>query len=175
MAIYCSTPIPDPLNDLCASEPGRVIAVAAVRTDANVRTDQTTLATWNADIAAGRVKIFKNVRGGKDKSSPVSVDGFGRSQTRTVSRDFTAQYFHRDVVGNEDVYNEINYNDDHSCWLYTLGKKIFDPGDATADWDGDFVIDQALNTEIMFDVTVTWSSRLIPVAYDATSLTSIFE
>lgn len=175
MAIYCSTPLEDPLNDLCANEPGRIIAIAAVRTDATVKTSQTSLSAWNADIAAGRVKIIKNVRGSKDKSAPVTVDGFGRSQTRTVSRDFTLNYFHPDVIGNEDFYNGINYNEDHHVWFYTQGEKIWDPGDPTGDWDGDFTIEAGLNSSIMWDVTVTWSGKYVPVAYDASTITAIFE
>lgn len=174
-SLYCADPIPAFQEDICANEEGRIIAVAIVRSDANVITDQTTLGTWQADIAAGRVIIIKNVRGTKPKSSAVDVDGFGRTQTISVSRDFTAQYFHPDVVGNEDFYNVLNYDRAHHFWYYTQGQLIWDSGDAFANFNGDHIVEEGLNTFIMFDVEVSWSGKDIPISFNASGLTTIFE
>jgi len=173
-SLYCSTPLPDYAEDICANEPGRIIAVAIMRSDHTV-TDPTSASLWNSNITAGRVVILKNVRGDKPKSTDVQGDGFGRQQTRSISRDFVANYKHPSVIGNEDFYNVLNYDNGHSFWFYTQGQKIWDSGDAIANFDSDFTIEEGLNTFIMWDVTVTWSTEDIPVASDASAISSIFE
>jgi len=175
MSLYCTTPLPDFDEDLCANEPSRIIAVALVRDDANVITDQSTLGTWNADIAAGRVQIIKNVRGSKPKSSNVTADGFGRTQTISVSRNFTAQYFHPDVINNEDFYETLNKDRGHHFWYYTPGEWIWDTGTAIANFDADHVVEETLEGIIHWDVSVSWSGTEIATAYSAATLTSLFE
>ncbi len=175
MSLYCSTPIPNFSADICAAEPSRITAVAIVRDDALVRADQTTLATWNLDIAAGRVHIIKSVRGSKEKGSDVTIDGYGRQATRSVNRNFVSAYSHPDVVGNEDFYEVLNLDSGHHFWFYTPGELIWDTGDPLANFDGDFVIVETLDGIIEWNVGVTWSGTTIPKAFDATAIKSLFE
>jgi len=172
MSLYCSTPLPAFSQDICANEPGRVIAVALMRSDHAV-TDPTSFAQWNTARSNSTAVIIQNVRGEKPKSSPVNVDGFGKQQSRSVSRDFTAQYFHPDVVGNEDFYNILNFDNAHSFWYYTQGGLIWTTGTAIADFNADHIVEAGLNTSIIFDVEVAWSSNDIPIAYTAPA--GIFE
>lgn len=173
MALYCSTPF-EYERDLCATEPGRIIAVAAVRTDAGVLSDPTTLATWNTDVTNGRVIIINPVSGAKPKSTAVNVEGIGRVSQKLVNRDHTASYTHFDIVGNEDFYNGLNNSVDHYFWFYTAGQKLFTTS-AVGNWDGDFEILEGLNTVIQWRVDVGWSERNIPIGYDASGLISLFE
>lgn len=180
MSLYCNIPLPDFEQDICANEPGRIISIALVRSDAGI-TDPTVKAQWNSAIAAGSVVIIKNVRGTKPKSSPVEIDSFGRQQTRTVSRDFTAQFFHPDIVSNEDFWNVANYDNAHSFWYYTQGKRIWRPAPLSEDNDAlpvvninaDSIVEEGLNTSIIGDVEVSWSSKFIPVSFAAPN--DIFE
>jgi len=176
MSLYCGVN-PEYVFDPCAvenAEPGRIIAVAAVRSDSAVRNDQTTLATWEAAVIAGTVIVIPNVSGEKPKSEDVKVDGVGLSQSISVGRNFTAAYMHYDVVGNENFYNNINYSKDFSFWYFTSGDTLWDTGEYIADWDGDFVITNVLASVIQWDVAIAWSGRLVATAYNAAGLVSIF-
>lgn len=174
MPLYCDIPLGAFTEDICQVNEGRVIAVALVRSDAVIN-DLTSLTDWNAAITAGTVTIIRNVAGEKPKSSPVTADGFGRQQTTNISRDFTATYQHPDVVGNEDFYNNLNYNNSYSFYYYTSSKHVWSTGEAIASFDADTIVEKGLNSRIIFDVAVSWSDKDMPVAYDATALASIFE
>lgn len=174
MPIYCDVPLGVFDEDICQANEGRIIAVALMRSDHNI-TDLTDLSQWNAAISAGTVQIIRNVAGELPKSSPVTADGFGRQQTRNVSRDHTSTYQHPDVIGNEDFYNNLNYNNSYSFYPYTASKHVWSTGDAVATFDAAPIIEKGLNSTVVFDVGVSWSDQDVPVAYDATTLSSIFE
>src|SRR5438552_2448705 len=105
MSLYCTDPVPAFVQDLCANEPTRVIAVAYIRSDNATLSGYTTAAEWIAGVANGTITIIKNVRGDKPKGSPVTKDGFGLQKTYTVGKEFTLNYEHPDVVGNEGYYD----------------------------------------------------------------------
>lgn len=167
MALYCNTNQPGIQQDLCAKEPGRITAVAYIRTDNATLSGYTTANEWLNGVANGTIHIIKNVRGEKPKSSTISIDGFGLQKSFNVGRDFTATYEHPDVVNNEDFYNNINYNNSFRFAYYTPGGKIWVGGSEVANIDGDHVITTALDSIIVFNVTVTWSAQSMHVAYTA--------
>lgn len=174
MSLYCDIPLGEFSEDICQNNEGRIIAVALMRTDHTI-TDLTDLTQWNAAVAAGTVQIIRNVSGEMPKSAPITGDGFGRQQTRNISRDHTATYQHPDVIGNEDFYNNLNYNNSYSFYPYTASGHVWSTADAIASFDAAPVIEKGLNSSIIFDVAVSWSDKDIPVAYDATALSSLFE
>lgn len=174
MSLYCDTPLGDYTEDICQNNEGRIIAVALLRVDHGI-TDLTSLAQWNAAILAGSVEIIRNVSGEMPKSAPITGDGFGRQQTRNISRDHTSSYQHPDVIGNENFYNNLNYNNSYSYYPYTASGHIWSTGDAIASFDAAPIIEKGLNSSIIFDVAVSWSDKDIPVAYDATTLATLFE
>ena len=184
MSLYCDIPLPAFAPDICANEEGRIIAIAAVRSDSALALDTTTSGNvenasfWTSAIANSQAVVIQNVRGSKPKSSDVTVDGFGRQQTRSVSRDFTAEVMGPDIVGNEDFFNVLNYDNSHSFWFYTQGGKIWRPAGIgevcpTANWNADSVVEEGLNSFIMYSLEVAWSGTDIPVAF--TAPTGIFE
>lgn len=172
--LYCDTPVPAFAEDICANEEGRIIAVALLRVDHAITTP-TSKAQWDAGVADGTVIIIKNVKGSKPKASPITVEGFGRQKTRTVGYDRTAQYMHPDVVGNEDFYNALNFNSSYTWAFYTSGGKIWFPpsDDPVVNIDADYDVPEGLDTTIIWDVAVGWSSQEMHTAYDAPS--GVFE
>ena len=74
--LYCNTPLPTYVEDLCANEPGRIIAIALMGSDHTV-TDPTDQSQWTSNIADGKVVIIKGVRGDRPKSTPVTSEGWG--------------------------------------------------------------------------------------------------
>ena len=175
MSIYCDTPIPLFEQDICANEEGRIIAIAYLRVD-NEITDPTVKAQWDTAIAAGKAIIIQNVRGAKPVGSPVTADGFGRQKTKTVSYDRTLSYQHPDVIDNEDFYNVLNFDNSHLISYYTAGGKIWMPPtdeSPIVNVDADPIIEEALDSSIVFDVQTSWASQKMHTAYDAPS--GVFE
>lgn len=167
MALYCNLNQPGIQQDFCAKEPGRVTAVAFIRTDNATLSGYTTAAEWIAGIANGTIHVIKNVRGEKPKSSVVTADGFGLQKTYSVGRDHTLTYEHPDVINNEDFYNALNYNNSFRLAYYTQGGRIWVGGNETCNVDADYVIQSALDSIIIFNVTVTWTAQSMHVAYNA--------
>lgn len=173
--LYCSTPVPEFAQDVCANEEGRIIAIAYLRVDHAISSPETK-ADWDTAIADGTAIIIKNVRGGKPVASPVTADGFGRQKTKTVSYDRTLSYQHPDVVGNEDFYNVLNFDNSHLVAYYTAGKKIWMPPtdeEPVANVDADPIVEEGLDSSIVFDVQVGWAAQKMHTASDAPS--GVFE
>lgn len=175
--LYCGDPLLDYEQDVCAKEPGRVIGIAAIRTDALaiIKASITDASVWQSQITNGKIKIIKNVSGEKPRSADVSIDGFGRQATKSINRDHTLNFSFADIVGNEDFWNVLNYDGGHHCFYYTAGQRVWDTGDNIANWDGDSVVEKALNTIITGDAIVTWSDQDIPVSSEGITLVDIFE
>lgn len=166
MSLYCSDAVPAFAPDVCANEQSRIVAVAYIRED-SILADYTSAAEWNAAIAAGTVIVIKNVRGEKPKSTATIIDGFGLQQQRAVGREFALTYEHPDVIGNEDFYNALNYNNSYAIAYYTAGGKVFVVTGAQVLVNADHVITMSLNDSIIFNVEVTWSYPDMPIAYTA--------
>ena len=175
MSLYCDIPLPAFVEDICANEEGRIIAVAYLRSDHAV-TDPTNSGQWNTGIGDGTVVVIKNVRGDKPKSSPVQIDGFGRQKNRTVGYERSLNYQHPDVIDNENFYNILNFDSSHQIAYFTQGGKIWMPPSTEApiaNVDADTVVEGGLDTSIIFDVAVTWSAQDMHTAYTAPA--DIFE
>jgi len=169
MSLYCDTPLPAFEQDICANEEGRIIAIAYLRSDHAI-TDPTDSGQWNTGLGDGTVVIIKKVRGSKPTASPVTADGFGRQKTRTISYDRTLTYQHPDVIGNEDFYNVMNFDNSHQIAYFTQGGKIWMPPTDEApvvNVDADPLIEEGLDSSIVFDVTVGWASQKMHTAYVA--------
>lgn len=167
MSLYCDDPVPAFAQDLCAKEQSRVTAVAFIRTDNTTLSTYTNATEWTNGESDGTIIIIKNVRGDKPKSSAIKQPGFGLQKEFSVGRDHTLNYSHPDVVGNEDFYNAMNYNNSYQLAYHTAGGKVWICGDAVVNVDSDHVVVEDLNNIITQNVTVTWSHQDIPVAYTA--------
>lgn len=175
MSLYCNEPIPEFAADVCANEDGRIMAVAYLRADHAI-VDPASKSEWDTAIADGTAIVIQNVRGAKPVGSPVTRDGFGRQKTSTVSYDRAASYQHPDVIGNEDFYNALNFDNSHLFAYYTAGKKIWMPPtdeSPIANIDGDIIVEETLDSSIVFDVQIGWASQKMNTAYDAPS--GVFE
>lgn len=166
--LYCDTPLPAYQEDICANEAGRIIAVAYLRTDAVV-TDPTTSTEWNTGIGNGTIVIIKNVRGAKPKGTPTTIDGFGRTKTKTLSYDRTLTYAHPDVIDNVDFYDVLNYDGSHSIAFFTQSGHIWmPPSDSPkVNVDADYTIEEGLDTSIIWDVAAGWASQDMHIPYVA--------
>ena len=168
MNLYCDISLPSFEQDICANVEGRIGAIAYLRTDHAI-TDPTNQGQWNTGIGNGTVVIIKNVRGAQPKGTPLTIPGFGRQKTRTVGYERTMTYQHPDVLGNEDFYNILNFDSSHSIAYFTLDGSIwFPPSDnPIANVDAGTIVEEGLDTSIVFDVAVNWAAQDMHIAYDA--------
>lgn len=168
MNLYCNDPVPAFVQDLCANEPSRVIAVAYIRADNTTLSGYTTAAEWINGIANGTITIIKNVRGEKPKSSPVTKPGFGRQKTFTVGYERSLTYEHPDVVGNEGYYDAMNFNNSYRIAYFTQGGLIWVPQSTdVVNVDADHVVSQDSDDIIIWNVAVKWSAQKMHKAYTA--------
>ena len=85
-------------------------------------------------------------------------------------------YQHPDVIGNEDFYNVLNLDNSHQVAYYTAGKKIWMPPtdeEPVANVDADTIVEEALDSDIVFDVQVGWAAQKMNTSFDAP--TGVFE
>lgn len=167
MSLYCNDPVPDIVQDFCANEKSRVTAIALIRTDNTTLSGYTTAAEWNNGVSNGSIIIIKNVRGDKPKSTATKLPGFGLQKEFTSGRDFSLNYAHPDVIGNEDFYDALNFNNSYKVAFHTAGGKIWIAGDGVANIDADFVVPEDLNNIIVWNSTLTWTNQTMPKAYTA--------
>lgn len=172
--LYCDTPLPAYQEDICAGELGRIIAIAYLRSDA-VMTTPTVSTEWTTGLANGTIVIIKNVRGAKPKGTATTIDGFGRTKTKTMSYDRSLTYSHPDVIDNVDFYDVLNYDGSHSIAYFTQSGHIWMPpaGSPKANVDADYTIEEGLDSIIVWDVSVGWAAQGMNVPYVAPA--NIFE
>lgn len=174
MPIYCDDVVPAYAQDCCANEPGRIIAIAYIRTDSLLDpSTYTSVGTWTSEIAAGRAFVIKCVRGSKPPSTANDIDGYGRQATRSVSRNFTANYRHADVIDNIDFYNVMNFSTSFKVAMYTPGGIAFIEETNTVNIDADYEIVEGLDSIIDWNVNLTWINTLMPLSFDVPD--TIFE
>lgn len=173
--LYCNEPVPAFEANICASEEGRIIAIAYLRSDHAI-TNPESKSEWDAAIADGTAIVIRNVKGSKPVASPITQDGYGRQKTKTIAYDRSLAYQHPDVIGNEDFYDVLNFDNGHSVAYYTAGRKIWMPPTdeaPIADINADPSIEDPIDSTIFFEVAVGWASKKMNKAYDAPS--GVFE
>lgn len=167
---YCSDPVPPYVPDACANEPGRVVAIAYIRTDFEF-TNPEDETEWNTGIAAGQIIVINNTRGEKPKASPTTIDGFGLQRTRTVGYERTLTYQHSDVRGNEDFYDALNFSQNYRLAYVTPGEDslgvLWLTYAAVANVDADNVTPPEIDSIVHWDVAVSWSENKMAKSYTA--------
>lgn len=166
MPLYCDDPIPQHQEDCCQNSPGRIIAVAYIRSDATI-TDYTDISEWNVDITAGRIHVIKCVRGSKPPSESIEGEGFGREQSISISRNFTVNYSYSNVNDNIDFHNALNYSSGHRLAYYTQEGTVYVVTDNSVNHNADYEIEEGLDTMLKWVVIDTWTDTQIPLGFVA--------
>jgi hypothetical protein len=151
--------------DPCVRERGRVGGVAfkkACYTFADI-TDPN---EWDTAIASGDVLLLLNVRGDKPKASTTAIPGYGRQKDINIVKDFTLNYKQAEVTddANADFYNDLFFSNDLEIIYVTETKLWLNSGVVRIDVDT--VVQEAIETIVEWDVTVTWQSQEVGIPYD---------
>jgi hypothetical protein len=151
----------------CVKELGRIRAFFYIRSSYTFA-DPTDPAEWTSAIASGDVILVQNTRGNKDKSGRIGAPGFGNQKEITVTRDFTINYMHREVIEdtNIDFYNDMNYSDGYYCGFVTQTKLWVYEAENIVTVDADIVVEEGIDTMVLFNVAVTFIADNLALPYE---------
>ena len=153
----------------CDIEPGSVVAIAFVEEDSKFSdsNDITDPANWvNLDYAASAL-IHQEVRGAYPRPAPTEIAGKGKQDTRITGRKHQVDFRVSSIKGNDNYWNTLNRStnytfafvvgSDYDLLLYT---------DKAVSIDAVPVVEEGLDSEVDWNVTVKWSDIDVPSTSD---------
>lgn len=142
-------------------------------------TDPSDPAEWEAQIAAGNVKIVKDVRGDVPAPSPVETDTFSACgpETSLDGYDRTMNFVSRHVTpSNIDFVNAINGQQGYFAYWNCDNKMLTIDLTTEATFRGHRINPASKKEKQRIEYTITWSNINEPTLYDeTTALADIFE
>lgn len=162
-------------SDCCIpTEFGRVRSVAFIRKAylQQILNDPQDQTIWQAGIDDGQVLIIPFTSGQFDSGEPVKYKGYGRRTSTHGKRDMNLEFFIAAAIENYNFFNKLDKKTDYvpafrtSSWIH-----IFDtPADITTKE----VVEDDLESVIIWSVTCNVRSRNIPTKRNASSIASLF-
>lgn len=142
-------------------ERGRIEYIAAVRTTETLA-DPSNPAQWTALLNSGKAFKMKGA-GDKPKGAPVTADGVGSQETRTVGRNQTINFVADDYADNIEEFNQLNFSTGYRLY-YVTEEYVWDTGVA-ANFDIDTNIQRSTGTLIRAEMVITWSNPRLATPY----------
>lgn len=168
MAVYypdaCDEELPDHVCDPCeVLEGGRIRSVAYIKNTFTFD-DPSNPVEWAAGIASGDIVMVPSTRGSFDGGSEVTGPGYGDQTERLVGYNFSAQIFDPNYKGNCNFYNILLRSRGHK-FAYRTGSQIHIV-DKTVQFIPKNPVQDDINSEVVWDVTVRWADSVLPCPYD---------
>lgn len=142
-------------------ERGRIEYIAGIRTTATL-VDPSNPVEWQSLIDQGLAFRIKGA-GDKAKGAPVTAEGVGSQETRTVGRNQTLNFVFDDFEANIPELNDLNRSTNYRLY-YVTERNVFDTGVA-ANFDCDVNIQRSTGTLNRGEILVTWSSPDLALNY----------
>lgn len=147
-------------------EPGRIVAVAFIKTSYTF-TDITDPTEWQTAITAGDVKIHKKVRGSYPAASDVTAPGLGNQESQVIGATHQMTFVDTAIKGNSGYWNAFRLS---NAWkvAFVVGKdydKLFEV-DATVQISARQVVEESLDSRVVWQVNVGWSDIDSPTVGD---------
>ena len=157
----------------CDVEPGSVVAVAFIDEDVSF-TDITDAAEWTNLTYSTDILVHQEVRGSYAKAAATEIAGKGKQDTRVVGRKHELTFRVSSIKGNDNYWNTLNratnykvafvVGSDYDLLFYVNTNVSIDAGP---------VVEEGLDTEVDWNVSVKWSDIEVPSTSDVP--TGIFE
>ena len=150
----------------CDIENGSVVAVAFIE-DSVSFTDITDPSDWVGQTYASDILIHKEVRGSYAKAAPTEIPGKGKQDTRVVGRKHEMIFRVSNIKGNDGYWNSLNQSTNYTLAFvvggdYNLLYRV--PVNVSIDAGSD--VQEGLDTEVDWMVSVKWSDRDVPSTSD---------
>ena len=164
----CATAIPDHLCNTCGDdkEHGRVRSVAFI-TESYLPTlmvDPTSPVKWQAGIATKAIVIVPEVIGSFDGGAPQEGPGYGDSDSELLGYKFGLAYKDPNYKLNAAFYNAIKRSRRYAvAWRSESQIHI---SDKTARITPKNPIAEDLNSDVVWDVAISFSQPDLPVPFD---------
>ena len=166
---------PPEYNELvgCEVEVGSIVAVAFIE-DSMVFTDYSDPAQWLNTIYDSDVLVHKEVRGSYPKASPTEIAGKGKQDVRVVGRKHEVTFRVSAIKNNDNYWNTLNRATNYR-FAMVIGQDydLLLVVEANVSIDAGPDIQEALDTEADWLVTVKWSDIDVPITSDVPA--GIFE
>lgn len=175
MSIYYPAGCSDDLGQhICSpcpdTEQGRIRHVAFIK-DSFVFVNPEDSTEWDTGIASGDIKIVPNVNGTFDGGTTTFGRGYGAVPKKKTGKVFKAPYFDPNLVGNDTFYNALSNS---LNWRIALvGATIMRISDNAVTIDAKDVVEEPIDSEVVWNVEVEFSQKDNPVHYSIP--TGIFE
>jgi len=159
----CDTLVGEHDCDPCApKEYGRVRATAFIKAGFEF-TNPESQSEWEAAIASGDVILIPRTHGSLPEPSENEGTGYGDTVTELLGFEYALQYFDPNYAGNCDFYNALKRQS-----TYKFMYKTSTMGHITNDTVSVVPkppVDDDLNSEVVWNVTVKWKSEDHPCPF----------
>jgi hypothetical protein len=157
----------------CDVEPGSVVAVAFIDEDVSF-TDITDPAEWANLTYSTDILVHQEVRGSYAKPAATEIPGKGKQDTRVVGRKHELAFKVSSIKGNDNYWNTLNRSTNYTLAFvvgsdYDLLLRV----DKNVSIDAGPVVQEGLDTEVDWEVSVKWSDIDVPSTSDVPA--GIFE
>lgn len=157
----------------CDVEPGSVVAVAFIDEDVTF-TDITDPSEWTTLTYSTDILLHKEVRGSYAKPAATEIPGKGKQDTRVVGRKHELLFRVSSIKGNDNYWNTLNRSTNYTL-AFVVGSDydLLFRVDKNVSIDAGPVVQEGLDTEVDWEVSVKWSDIDVPSTSDVP--TGIFE
>lgn len=122
-------------------------------------TDMSSQAEWVAAVAAGTAILIPAVNG-EFSSAATKGPGYGRQDEKNVGFKHTLKFDWDKVANNVDVMNKLNYQSRR--YVYWVTDSLIYYSGAVVNFSASYKIDKAIDSDVMFNVEVTWNYKNLP-------------
>jgi hypothetical protein len=153
---------------------GKVRSAAFIRKDylPSVLATPTNVAVWEAGVNTGKIIILPFVSGSFEPGEPVALKGYGRRLTTRGPRDMVLTFSDPAYVLNYAFYSRLHRVLDFVVAFRTSSQLHI--ADAPADIVTKNVVDEDLQSTVVWEARCTWRSADLPRIADASFLSSLF-
>ena len=150
----------------CDVENGSVVAVAFIE-DSVTFTDITDPSEWVGQTYASDILIHNEVRGSYPKPAPTEIPGKGKQDTRIVGRKHELTFRVSKIKGNDGYWNSLNQSTNYKLAFVIGGDyDLLYFVDVNVSIDAASDVQEGLDTEVDWMVSVKWSDKDLPSTSD---------
>lgn len=162
----CDNLIPVHNCDPCEGrEFGRLRSGGFIHKDFVFANDDTTdEAEWARGIDSGEIIVIPETNGEMPEPSEKVGTGYGDTVETLLGFDFTAMIADPNFASNCDFYNAIVGNRNYKFFFRTSSKTYIT--DKTVTIIPKFKVDNDINSEVVWNVTVKWQSAQFPCPFE---------
>lgn len=156
-------------NDCEAAEKGRVRSAGFIRSDFAF-TDPTNPTEWVNGIRNKQIIVIPKTNGTFDGGSEVTSPGYGDQATKVTGYNFTSVFNDPNYALNADFYNALKRSSNWKYFYRTSSKVHITEVNVNVIPKNPVTDD--VNSDVVWQVNVTWSDEDLPVPYTAPAVIS---